>query len=178
VQRATDYTVLREFAPPATLSGGADADAAAAAVVAEDAAEAAGWAGGDAVFGSFARLASSPEWRFKAGAKGRRRAAAAGAGAGGGARRGYCSSGSGSGGGTDGAGGTGGAATAVGRQRRVGAAVTYSPSYTVVPTFECFNSCAYCNFKAKRGSKRAEWLRPGQVSPTRSARIARLGPAF
>ncbi|NDJ19643.1 7,8-didemethyl-8-hydroxy-5-deazariboflavin synthase subunit CofG [Myxacorys almedinensis] len=26
--------------------------------------------------------------------------------------------------------------------------VTYSPAYTVVPTYECFNRCTYCNFRA------------------------------
>lgn len=25
--------------------------------------------------------------------------------------------------------------------------VTYSPSYTIVPTYECFNVCSYCNFR-------------------------------
>jgi 7,8-didemethyl-8-hydroxy-5-deazariboflavin synthase len=26
--------------------------------------------------------------------------------------------------------------------------VTYSPAYTLVPTYECFNRCSYCNFRA------------------------------
>lgn len=26
-------------------------------------------------------------------------------------------------------------------------AVTYSPAYTLVPTYECFNRCSYCNFR-------------------------------
>lgn len=26
--------------------------------------------------------------------------------------------------------------------------VTYSPAFTLVPTYECFNRCAYCNFRA------------------------------
>ncbi|MEM8673434.1 MAG: 7,8-didemethyl-8-hydroxy-5-deazariboflavin synthase subunit CofG [Cyanobacteria bacterium P01_G01_bin.67] len=25
--------------------------------------------------------------------------------------------------------------------------ITYSPAYTVVPTYECFNRCSYCNFR-------------------------------
>jgi FO synthase subunit 1 len=25
--------------------------------------------------------------------------------------------------------------------------ITYSPSYTIVPTYECFNKCSYCNFR-------------------------------
>lgn len=36
--------------------------------------------------------------------------------------------------------------------------VTFSPSYTIVPTFECFNSCGYCSFKARRGEPRAKWM--------------------
>ena len=27
--------------------------------------------------------------------------------------------------------------------------VTYSPAYTLVPTYECFNRCTYCNFGAE-----------------------------
>jgi len=34
--------------------------------------------------------------------------------------------------------------------------VTYSPAYTVVPTYECFNRCAYCNFRAEPG--KSPWL--------------------
>jgi 7,8-didemethyl-8-hydroxy-5-deazariboflavin synthase len=30
--------------------------------------------------------------------------------------------------------------------------VTYSPSYTLVPTYECFNRCSYCNFRADIGT--------------------------
>lgn len=26
--------------------------------------------------------------------------------------------------------------------------ITYSPAYTIVPTYECFNRCSYCNFRA------------------------------
>lgn len=29
--------------------------------------------------------------------------------------------------------------------------VTYSPAYTLVPTYECFNRCAYCNFRVNPG---------------------------
>mgnify|MGYP002777006751 CR=1 FL=1 len=29
--------------------------------------------------------------------------------------------------------------------------VTYSPSYTLVPTYECFNRCTYCNFRVDVG---------------------------
>ncbi len=34
--------------------------------------------------------------------------------------------------------------------------VTYSPSYTLVPTYECFNRCTYCNFRAEPGTD--PWL--------------------
>jgi FO synthase subunit 1 len=34
--------------------------------------------------------------------------------------------------------------------------VTYSPSYTLVPTYECFNRCTYCNFRAEPGTDR--WM--------------------
>ena len=30
--------------------------------------------------------------------------------------------------------------------------VTYSPAYTLVPTYECFNRCTYCNFRRDPGS--------------------------
>lgn len=34
--------------------------------------------------------------------------------------------------------------------------VTYSPAYTLVPTYECFNRCSYCNFRVDPGQD--EWL--------------------
>lgn len=34
--------------------------------------------------------------------------------------------------------------------------VTYSPAYTVVPTYECFNRCQYCNFRTDPG--KSPWL--------------------
>ncbi|MGL5806507.1 MAG: 7,8-didemethyl-8-hydroxy-5-deazariboflavin synthase subunit CofG [Xenococcaceae cyanobacterium] len=30
--------------------------------------------------------------------------------------------------------------------------ITYSPAYTLVPTYECFNRCTYCNFRADLNS--------------------------
>jgi 7,8-didemethyl-8-hydroxy-5-deazariboflavin synthase len=30
--------------------------------------------------------------------------------------------------------------------------ITYSPAYTLVPTYECFNRCTYCNFRSDRDS--------------------------
>lgn len=38
----------------------------------------------------------------------------------------------------------------------VPAAVTYSPAMTLVPTYECFNRCQYCNFRTDPGQ--APWL--------------------
>ncbi|WP_310423608.1 7,8-didemethyl-8-hydroxy-5-deazariboflavin synthase subunit CofG [Chamaesiphon sp. VAR_48_metabat_135_sub] len=29
--------------------------------------------------------------------------------------------------------------------------ITYSPAYTIVPTYECFNHCSYCNFRVDPG---------------------------
>ncbi len=33
------------------------------------------------------------------------------------------------------------------------AEITYSPAYTVVPTYECFNRCSYCNFRVDLGTE-------------------------
>jgi FO synthase subunit 1 len=37
-----------------------------------------------------------------------------------------------------------------------GQVVTYSPAYTLVPTYECFNRCTYCNFRTDPGA--SLWL--------------------
>jgi FO synthase subunit 1 len=34
--------------------------------------------------------------------------------------------------------------------------ITYSPAYTLVPTYECFNRCSYCNFRTDLGQ--SPWL--------------------
>ncbi|MBE9053364.1 7,8-didemethyl-8-hydroxy-5-deazariboflavin synthase subunit CofG [Nostocales cyanobacterium LEGE 11386] len=34
--------------------------------------------------------------------------------------------------------------------------VTYSPAYTIVPTYECFNRCTYCNFRTEPGQ--SPWM--------------------
>ena len=34
--------------------------------------------------------------------------------------------------------------------------ITYSPAYTLVPTYECFNRCTYCNFRTEPGQD--SWL--------------------
>lgn len=34
--------------------------------------------------------------------------------------------------------------------------ITYSPAYTVVPTYDCFNRCSYCNFRTDIGT--SPWL--------------------
>lgn len=31
--------------------------------------------------------------------------------------------------------------------------ITYSPAYTVVPTYQCFNQCSYCNFRVEIGTE-------------------------
>ena len=39
--------------------------------------------------------------------------------------------------------------------------VTYSPAYTLVPTYECFNRCTYCNFRTDPGV--SPWLSLSQA---------------
>lgn len=34
--------------------------------------------------------------------------------------------------------------------------ITYSPAYTLVPTYECFNRCTYCNFRQDPGQ--SSWM--------------------
>jgi 7,8-didemethyl-8-hydroxy-5-deazariboflavin synthase len=34
--------------------------------------------------------------------------------------------------------------------------ITYSPAYTIVPTYECFNRCTYCNFRVDPGTDK--WM--------------------
>jgi 7,8-didemethyl-8-hydroxy-5-deazariboflavin synthase len=34
--------------------------------------------------------------------------------------------------------------------------ITYSPAYTIVPTYECFNRCSYCNFRVDPGAD--DWM--------------------
>ena len=34
--------------------------------------------------------------------------------------------------------------------------ITYSPAFTLVPTYECFNACSYCNFRT--GPLQSPWL--------------------
>ena len=34
--------------------------------------------------------------------------------------------------------------------------ITYSPAFTLVPTYECFNFCSYCNFRAN--PNQSPWL--------------------
>eukprot|EP00931_Biecheleriopsis_adriatica_P115212 TRINITY_DN91032_c0_g1_i1.p1 TRINITY_DN91032_c0_g1~~TRINITY_DN91032_c0_g1_i1.p1 ORF type:complete len:912 (-),score=180.79 TRINITY_DN91032_c0_g1_i1:332-3067(-) len=36
--------------------------------------------------------------------------------------------------------------------------VTYSPSFTLVPTYECFNVCTYCNFRKNVTKTGRDWL--------------------
>jgi FO synthase subunit 1 len=38
----------------------------------------------------------------------------------------------------------------------VAGTITYSPAYTLVPTYECFNRCSYCNFRVNPGQD--TWL--------------------
>jgi FO synthase subunit 1 len=49
--------------------------------------------------------------------------------------------------------------------------VTYSPAYTLVPTYECFNRCTYCNFRADPGT--SPWLSLAEAE----ARLKQLPPS-
>ncbi len=40
--------------------------------------------------------------------------------------------------------------------RSASSIITYSPAYTLVPTYECFNRCSYCNFRTDPGKD--AWL--------------------
>ncbi len=40
--------------------------------------------------------------------------------------------------------------------------ITYSPAYTIVPTYECFNRCTYCNFRTELGQ--SPWISLTQVA--------------
>ncbi|MDJ1184191.1 7,8-didemethyl-8-hydroxy-5-deazariboflavin synthase subunit CofG [Roseofilum casamattae] len=40
--------------------------------------------------------------------------------------------------------------------------VTYSPAYTLVPTYECFNQCSYCNFRVAPGEDK--WLSTNEAT--------------
>lgn len=42
--------------------------------------------------------------------------------------------------------------------------VTYSPAYTLVPTYECFNRCTYCNFRTDPGQ--SPWVTRAQAQQT------------
>jgi len=179
VERSTTYGVLRRF--PAELLGAGECEG----VGAEEGDEV--WGGGDERFGSYQRLASADKWRFRSEVAARRQrparlglagpsvdaaptggasssTASASAAA---ASRSFASF----------------AAAPVASERGArlapaagmekgggqGPLVTYSPSFTVVPTFECFNSCAYCNFRASKGQPRAEWSRLEDVRSTLEA---------
>lgn len=47
-------------------------------------------------------------------------------------------------------------------QNRLQQVVTFSRAYTLVPTYECFNRCTYCNFRADPGQ--SPWLSLEQVA--------------
>ncbi len=54
--------------------------------------------------------------------------------------------------------------------------ITYSPAYTLVPTYECFNRCTYCNFRAEPGQD--PWLSLEQaeaiLAPLRSQGVIEI----
>lgn len=52
--------------------------------------------------------------------------------------------------------------------------ITYSPAFTLVPTYECFNRCSYCNFRRESGED--QWLSL-DVAAQRLSRFSVLGGA-
>ncbi|MBW4652785.1 MAG: 7,8-didemethyl-8-hydroxy-5-deazariboflavin synthase subunit CofG [Kaiparowitsia implicata GSE-PSE-MK54-09C] len=42
--------------------------------------------------------------------------------------------------------------------------ITYSPAYTLVPTYECFNRCSYCNFRVNPGED--AWMTLAEADAT------------
>jgi hypothetical protein len=44
--------------------------------------------------------------------------------------------------------------------------ITYSPSHTIVPTYECFNKCTYCNFRTALSGDTSGWADLEQVDRT------------
>ncbi len=52
--------------------------------------------------------------------------------------------------------------------------VTYSPAYTLVPTYECFNRCSYCNFRKDIGTSSRLTLAKARKTLTRLSSIAVL----
>jgi 7,8-didemethyl-8-hydroxy-5-deazariboflavin synthase len=48
--------------------------------------------------------------------------------------------------------------------------VTYSPAYTLVPTYECFNRCEYCNFRTDPGQD--EWMTIAQAEQQLRSRFS------
>ncbi len=48
--------------------------------------------------------------------------------------------------------------------------VTYSPAYTIVPTYECFNRCTYCNFRSDPGQ--SPWLAMGFLPHTNAGLLS------
>eukprot|EP00438_Fugacium_kawagutii_P019138 Skav224295 [mRNA] locus=scaffold2121:35134:36252:+ [translate_table: standard] len=43
-----------------------------------------------------------------------------------------------------------------------GRRITFSASYTLVPTYECFNACTYCNFRTNV-TKQGDWMSDGSA---------------
>jgi 7,8-didemethyl-8-hydroxy-5-deazariboflavin synthase len=48
--------------------------------------------------------------------------------------------------------------------RVVSNVITYSPAYTLVPTYECYNRCTYCNFRSDLGT--SGWMSVAAAAET------------
>ncbi|CAM9640642.1 unnamed protein product [Phaeothamnion confervicola] len=185
VQRDTRYNVLATFpavadatttAAAAPADGDDDAESYSAASVSEYATAGASSSAldrvpdgdGERIFGSYRKLVQSPDHRFKDrfGRRGRSSIAAGNDGSAAGQqsrsftalagkrrwekRRADAAR-------IEMTGGAGGIAR---REAAAPTVVTFSSSYTIVPTYECFNICTYCNFRTDlSGSGEAAWLR-------------------
>lgn len=42
--------------------------------------------------------------------------------------------------------------------------ITFSPAYTIVPTYECFNRCSYCNFRVEPQTEK--WMSSARIVKT------------
>ncbi|CAE7560672.1 cofH [Symbiodinium natans] len=135
-ERRTTYDIVQRFESPASDSWECLAEAETRAESREAPAKSLEEVADSAdTFGSFHRLIASPNFRFREQRKPTSTAlgeAIAPSMPGSGARRFFASP-----------------------AMRV---VTYSPSYTMVPSYECFNACTYCNFRSPVTKEGQDWM--------------------
>ncbi|CAJ1375003.1 unnamed protein product [Effrenium voratum] len=133
-QRSTSYERLKSFACPGTDWDRIEAETKGALDQVDV-----------ARFGSFQELVASPDYRFKGSGNRKGKGPMAGS------SRGYS---------------TARAATVSDQSADLSIGdrvVTYSPSFTLVPTYECFNVCSYCNFRKDVTREGADWMSEQQA---------------